>query len=237
MGLQYFEAVSPATIASIVAVLTNRLLTGNDATGYYVYPFLNESLPSELFMRAIVYGLFGGAVGMFYVKVVLYLKHYDFFFDNCNGNVQQGPRVSRFKGGNIVGEGTGLLQSVGDISNQRQESAKKLPPLTNHFRREPNRAATLGALTGVLVGIVCMFIPHVMFWGEDQLQTLIDNGRTPLPIFGHGNETSADILALSYCVVRNDTSTQDHFESQSALGCSFGKFPIHIPLFVVYDII
>lgn len=37
MGLQYFEALSPATIASIVAVLCNRLLTGNDVTGYYRY--------------------------------------------------------------------------------------------------------------------------------------------------------------------------------------------------------
>jgi hypothetical protein len=35
MGLQYFEAISPATIASIVAVLCNRLVTGNDVTGYY----------------------------------------------------------------------------------------------------------------------------------------------------------------------------------------------------------
>ena len=37
MGLQYFEALSPATIASIVAVLCNRLTTGNDVTGYYRY--------------------------------------------------------------------------------------------------------------------------------------------------------------------------------------------------------
>ena len=33
MGLQYFEALSPATIASIVAVLCNRLVTNNDVTG------------------------------------------------------------------------------------------------------------------------------------------------------------------------------------------------------------
>ena len=35
MGLQYFEALSPATIASIVAVLCNRLLTNNDVTGAF----------------------------------------------------------------------------------------------------------------------------------------------------------------------------------------------------------
>jgi len=35
MGLQYFEALSPATFASIVAVLCNRLITNNDVTGYY----------------------------------------------------------------------------------------------------------------------------------------------------------------------------------------------------------
>lgn len=40
MGLQYFEALSPGTIASIVAVLVNRMITGNDVTGMFSYPFL-----------------------------------------------------------------------------------------------------------------------------------------------------------------------------------------------------
>jgi hypothetical protein len=69
MGLQYFEALSPAVIASIVAVLTNRLVTGNDVDGYYEYPFLNSSLPSEIFTHAIAYGFFGAAIGVFYTKV------------------------------------------------------------------------------------------------------------------------------------------------------------------------
>jgi len=44
MGLQYFEALSPATIASIVAVLCNRLITGNDVTGYYRYALAGRCL-------------------------------------------------------------------------------------------------------------------------------------------------------------------------------------------------
>ena len=56
MGLQYFEALSPATVASIVGVLSNRLITGNEITGYFKYPFLEETLPSSIFMDAIVFG-------------------------------------------------------------------------------------------------------------------------------------------------------------------------------------
>ena len=40
MGLQYFEALSPATIASIVAVIFNRIVSGNEVKGYFNYPFL-----------------------------------------------------------------------------------------------------------------------------------------------------------------------------------------------------
>jgi H+/Cl- antiporter ClcA len=54
MGLQYFEALSPAIFGSIVAVLTNRMVINNDVTGYYKYPFLTDTLPSTIFWHAII---------------------------------------------------------------------------------------------------------------------------------------------------------------------------------------
>jgi Voltage gated chloride channel len=41
---------------------------------------------------------------------------------------------------------------------------------------------------------------NVLFWGEAQLQTLIDKGRTPLPVFGKGDDSTSDLLAKAYCV-------------------------------------
>lgn len=218
MGLQYFEALSPATIASIVAVLTNRLVTGNDVTGYYEYPFLNESLPSEIFTSAIVFGLFGGGVGMIYTKVVLYLKHrvhemsHGVDTDHTKELIQSGSEAK-------LSEGLPLIDSKNETPNQRQTNEGG-SSRTNQLG--PRRTAASGALAGFLVGITCMFIPHVMFWGEAQLQTLIDKGRTPLPVFGRDEEPSAGLVALSYCVVTNTDSNTDHSGSQFTLGCSAG---------------
>ena len=218
MGLQYFEALSPATIASIVAVLTNRLVTGNDVTGYYSYPFLNESLPSQIFKHAIVYGVFGGALGIFYTKVVLALKHFvhDMFRrendNNCGGNARDFGQYE---------ETVPLVAKVS--SNIRKE---KLNDFENPFVKifacavphEPTRAAVSGTIVGIIVGVTCMFIPHVMFWGEAQLQSLIDKGRTPLPVFGHGDEASAGLVALGYCLI--DENSAESNKSGFSLGCS-----------------
>ena len=38
-GLQYFEALTPSVLSSIVAVITNRLIITDDVAGYFKYPF------------------------------------------------------------------------------------------------------------------------------------------------------------------------------------------------------
>ena len=87
-------------------------------------------------------------------------------------------------------------------------------PIQASLRIQPKRAAAGGIFAGVLVGITAIVLPHVMFWGEAQLQTLIDKGRTPLPVFGREEEPSADLLALSYCVTSSDQ------KSDFSIGCS-----------------
>lgn len=222
MGLQYFEALSPATIASIVAVLTNRLVTGNDVTGYYEYPFLNESLPSEIFTSAIIFGLFGGAVGILYAKAVMNLKHniHEMFRDTASRHqndlqpLQQTPSFSEHLP--LVGG-----SSDNEVSVQPTHSPD---PTARHLKAK--RAAATGAIAGSMVGLTCMFIPHVMFWGEAQLQTLIDKGRTPLPVFGRGDDPSAGLISLGYCVDSNKDLEGSSSDAQFTLGCSMGTLPM-----------
>ena len=222
MGLQYFEALSPATIASIVAVLTNRMVTGNDVTGYFEYPFLNSSLPSEIFTNAIFYGLFGAGLGIFYIKVVLYLKHFvhDMFHehhDDHDDDVHEEHPRSDLK----PEEEVPLVNQHSDFKTKMQQppsAMKRLKSLISFvIPHEPTRAGISGALAGLAVGVTGMFIPHVMFWGEAQLQNLIDKGRTPLPIFGHGDEPTAGLIALGYCLT-DEESTGD--ARGFSLGCA-----------------
>jgi H+/Cl- antiporter ClcA len=219
MGLQYFEALSPATIASIVAVLTNRLVTGNDVTGYYEYPFLNESLPSQIFKHAIVYGLFGGALGIFYTKVVLVLKHLVQDMFQGNSDAHHGEDTPRHHG---HWEETVPLVGNPNLKMNKDKSNGSWNPFATLFAcaipHKPTRAAVSGTLVGIVVGVTCMFIPHVMFWGEAQLQSLIDKGRTPLPVFGRGDEPSAGLVALGYCLI--DEESAESVKSGFSLGCS-----------------
>jgi H+/Cl- antiporter ClcA len=187
MGLQYFEALSPATIGSIVAVLCNRMVIGNDVTGYYSYPFLTASLPSAIFTSAIVYGLFGAGVGIIYALWVIKLKtwvhglfhkHHD-----DHHSAEQGQTVDLAAGdsderislvdGKANGNASKHAQSQGILSRARKCCCFVIA-------EEPTRAAVAGTLAGAAVGVIGMFVPHVMFWGEAQLQNLIDKGRTPV---------------------------------------------------------
>lgn len=210
MGLQYFEALTPATIASIVAVLTNRLVTGNDVTGYYEYPFLNQTLPSSIFHDAIVFGLFGGAVGILYTKVVLVLKKWVHSFLKCE-------EVASPRNRDVIDEISPLLAGS-DSETEPIEGDVKLGRISFGLMHEPTRAATVGMIVGTVVGITCIFVPHVMFWGESQLQNLIDKGRTPLPVFGLPGEPSRGLVALGVCM---EDSEEKQFSSLGfSLGCS-----------------
>jgi H+/Cl- antiporter ClcA len=207
-GLQYFEALSPATIASIVAVLANRLVTGNDVTGYYAYPFLNTSLPSQIYTSAIAYGLFGAALGIFCAKVVLLLKHFvhDLFHKNSGGHLKKAGENDNSGldvGDDKLGETAPLVGSsnANIDKNTTPIPVRRLEALLScTIPHKPTRAGVVGILVGVLVGTTGIFIPHVLFWGEAQLQTLIDKGRTPLPVFGKGDDPTSDLLAKAYCI-------------------------------------
>lgn len=84
---------------------------------------------------------------------------------------------------------------------------------------EPYRAAAAGTVAGAMVGVICMFVPHVLFWGEAQLQTMIDKGRTPLPVFGKEDEPTAALTHLGYCMI--DPKDGAAVRAGFGIGCSF----------------
>lgn len=218
MGLQYFEALSPAIFGSIVAVLVNRMIVNNDVTGYYRYPFLTSTLPSSIFWHAIIFGVYGAGIGIGYAKGVLKLKGWvhDIFHshdaqtDHAPAKEEKAPPPMDEEEGlsgnaKFSGEATPLMAA----GNGEKPTPKTRPSIRSCMDRlssmsikyEPKRAAAAGAVAGCLIGIVGMLIPHSLFWGEAQLQNLIDKGRTPLPIFGRGDEPTADLTAWSLCMV------------------------------------
>lgn len=192
MGLQYFEALSPATFASIIAVIVNRMVLKNDVTGYYDYPFLSNTLPSHVFYIAICYGLVGSAMGVCYVEGVLKLKKivHDWFHVHDDAETEAQNDTSFLGNGVTVDDGSSLEERKSlmypDATRMTQThrmeknlKSKGLLPkiqlfsrrmLSMGIRHEPSRAAVAGSLAGFLTGVIGMFIPHVMFWGEAQLQ-------------------------------------------------------------------
>lgn len=221
MGLQYFEALSPATIASIVAVLTNRLVTGNDVSGYYRYPFLNTTLPSSIFHNAIVFGVFGGVIGIVYAKAVLVIKakaHDTFKHDNdlSSGGVcsEENSREREMEGETTPLFGTKTFRASNNKGMPQVSTINGSSTFT--IAHKQTRSGVVGVIVGAVVGLVCIFVPHVMFWGESQLQNLIDKGRTPLPVFGRGDDPTSGLTSLGLCLVDSQSDGNAGF----SLGCS-----------------
>ncbi|KAG7356554.1 voltage gated chloride channel [Nitzschia inconspicua] len=218
MGLQYFEALNSATIASIVAVLINRIVMDSDVTGMFQYPFLNESLPSYIFKDTIVYGLFGGALGILYTLCIKSLKSsFHHLLDGCSSSKQFEPNVDL----DTTAETTPLIGGIvepADFSTRKSHLQEKRSTFCRIFSglipHKPTRAGFTGMLAGFVVGITGIFLPHVMFWGEAQLQTMIDKGRTPLPVFGKDDEPTSTLVALGRCMV-DDTE-----DTGFGIGCS-----------------
>jgi len=231
MGLQYFEALSPSTIASIVAVLVNRMVTGNDIKGYFNYPFLTASLPSHIFYAAVLYGIVGSVIGVFYAEGCLKLKTWvhDWFHHHEHHDDHAHDKELEMKAQDINEQtNTEAIPLVGSKVHMYVEKKKTLKerlkccwgtwwPLT--IEDDASRAAVVGVIAGAIVGVVCMFLPHNLFWGEAQLQTLIDKGRTPLPVFGIGDEPTADLTAYGYCMI--DNTSESAVDAGFDLKCSF----------------
>ena len=178
MGLQYFEALSPATIASIFSVLVNRIVTKDDLKGYFNYPWLASSLPSKIFYIAILYGLVGSVIGIIYADGVKKIKtwvhdlfHYHEHHDEHHEDHHDGPPYTK------MGETVPLVGKAGLViqppkeKDHMQKTTAFFHNIT-HFtiKNEPLRAAIVGALGGAATGLICMFLPHNLFWGEAQLQ-------------------------------------------------------------------
>ena len=225
MGLQYFEAISPATIASIVAVLVNRMVTGNEIKGYFNYPWMADSLPSHLFYIAVIYGLYGAAIGVAYAEGVKKLKTWthDWFHHQHDDHHDDHGHSGSIDANGIGDESKGLLSGKTKAQNRKKKSEKDsgIVALWNKIsslgiKDEPTRAAVVGVLAGALTGVICMFVPHNLFWGEAQLQTLIDKGKTPLPFFGEGDEPTAIMTAYGYCM----TDPEDEQASGFGMGCA-----------------
>lgn len=204
------------------------------------YPFLTTSLPSEIFTSAVVFGIFGALVGTLYLKTVLQLKHWVhdiFHVHDDHGETDEGSADAEKRASveihDTEGEVTPLLV-IANIKNKKRVSQAS-PPAEPRFHEriakfvqhyfccviphEPSRAAASGVIAGGLVGVICMFVPHVMFWGEAQLQTLIDKGRTPLPVFGQEDEPTAALTAMGYCMIDADDSAA--VRAGFGMGCSF----------------
>jgi H+/Cl- antiporter ClcA len=225
MGLQYFEALSPATISSIVAVLCNGFVSGSDVTGYYKYPFLNPTLPGKIFSHAILYGVYGALVGTIYVVLVKRCKElvHGLFQSREGGEqVHQHGEDQKQSNSGWDGEVEPLVNQKKPFITNSTSSARPWWTRCASFctiKHEGLRAIVTGAMAGAMVGWIGVFYPHVMFWGEAQLQSLIDRGRTPLPIFGSQNEPTDGLTAKGFCMV--DSSHVEANQGGLGLGCSF----------------
>jgi hypothetical protein len=175
MGLQYFEALSPAVISSIISVLVNRIVNHDNVTGYFEYPFLQNELPSSIFYIAVVYGLVGTVVGIIYADGCKYFKSLVHELFHVRTQIENEDYETSFD----VDESKSLLIHD-EITHKRISLLHKFLPSLNDrlgIRHEPTRAGVSGAIVGVSVGMICMFLPHSMFWGEAQLQVGSLNNR------------------------------------------------------------
>jgi H+/Cl- antiporter ClcA len=217
MGLQYFEALSPATLASIVSVIVNRLITKNEVKGMFDYPFLNESLPSSVFWVVIIYGFVGSFVGVCYAEGLLWLKHWVHEWFHAPHDDHDDHKQVHTAGG----ESKPLVSASGKNNTHKEDEQIKVKvscctwvqKIVQGFfgiAHEPTRATVAGVLVGLIVGLNCMLLPHNLFWGEAQLQTLIDRGATRLPVFGYDDEPTASMTAYGYCLVEPANVAGEH---------------------------
>ena len=219
MGLQYFEALSPATIASIVAVLINRMVIKNDVTGMFQYPFLSESLPSYIFKDAIVYGLLGGALGILYTLSVKKIKKCVYHLRDGYGDHSTLTRINDTTPDEMIPIiNFSSVSKMKPVETSRTKAYLYFYKLISHA---PTKAALTSAILGSIVGAIGMILPHVMFWGEAQLQTMIDG--TPLPIFGQGEDPTSDLVALGRCMANANESENPGFTLGCSISIAFAK--------------
>jgi hypothetical protein len=167
-------------------------------------------LPSFIFKDAIIYGLFGGALGIFYTLSIKKLKiGIVNLLDKCD-STSSTTSSSHETSSNMPMTG----ETMPLVGSKEAPSFPTSRPLSSLMCHKPTRAGIRGMLSGLVVGVTGIFFPHVMFWGEAQLQTMIDKGRTPLPVFGQNDEPTAALVALGQCTVDQGE------DSGFGIGCS-----------------
>eukprot|EP00594_Rhizosolenia_setigera_P017662 CAMPEP_0178976438 /NCGR_PEP_ID=MMETSP0789-20121207/23837_1 /TAXON_ID=3005 /ORGANISM="Rhizosolenia setigera, Strain CCMP 1694" /LENGTH=902 /DNA_ID=CAMNT_0020665533 /DNA_START=288 /DNA_END=2996 /DNA_ORIENTATION=- len=205
MGLQYFEALNPSIIASIISVLVNRIVSGSEIGGMFTYPFLSNTLPSHIFYIAVIYGVLGAIIGNLYCYGCIFLKtkthdlfhgHHEEHHEEHELEIDTNVHPLKVE---IPSEDINLIGR--NKAKDKVDERTILQKIVNfEIKDDGLRASVVGVLAGIVVGLICMFLPHNLFWGEAQLQTLIDNGKTRLPVFGEGDEPTAALTAYGFCM-------------------------------------
>lgn len=163
----------------------------------------NASLPSSIFIYAVVYGFYGCLIGTIYTFGTKWIKTavHDWFQappdeEQHETSILEVDELDVPIGG---GESMPLVAKHG-VKKAEIQQRNILGCLRNYFHfvipYEPTRAAVAGTIAGALCGVIGIFLPHTLFWGEAQLQNLIDKGRTSLPIFGDFSELTVYALCM-----------------------------------------
>ena len=183
-----------------MAVLTDRAVTGTEWTGHLQFPALKMNLASQPFAHSIVFGFVGASIGALYLIGTQRLR----CLAAAHCDYSQGSNEH---------EKDERLDSV----NERTRNCSLSSQATFMTLSKPIRAAFSAMIVSAVVGVVGMFFPHVLFSGQAQLQTLIDEGRTPLPVFGRSDDPTVDLLAFARCTVPHH---DDDASINVSLGCS-----------------
>ncbi|EEC46052.1 predicted protein [Phaeodactylum tricornutum CCAP 1055/1] len=196
-GLQYYEALRPALFASVVAVETNRFLAHRNEHVFFQYPGTEEEMPNSLYLGVIFLALFGAlAVGIPYIIGVNFCKKlidstYDWLEDEFG---QDSERKSLNE-----------LRRLNNFKSTEPEPESEY--LCGVFSTEALQAAGKAGLAGLILGWIAIYLPHTMFWGEAQLQTIIDRGATPLPIVG--SDYPSGLGSQGFCMTDTQSSSPE----------------------------
>ena len=64
--MEYYEALGPATLSSIIAVVSNRQFTKKFIQGQFTYGHVNRDTPGAVYWLAVAAGCGGAVVGVGY---------------------------------------------------------------------------------------------------------------------------------------------------------------------------
>ena len=129
--------------------------------------FLPKSLPTGTLHVAVVYGLVGTLLGALYADGCLYFKSW--VRDRFQSHEKPINDDERHKYvNNDIDEAQPLKGHVG--VRHEKTSNESCSFLGMGIAHEPTRAGVAGILVGIIVGVIGMFLPHSLFWGEAQLQ-------------------------------------------------------------------